>query len=120
MYFRDVRIEKKNDNLFEATAVLSFCYENNCDKTFEGKITRTMKANTGNEWTDMYGLKYYQAGELREEARRAALSIFFKEVYGYTDTSDIEVDEFDRPLKKHTEQSCLNNDCLTIDLTTET
>ena len=58
--------------------------------------------------------------KMKEEAKKAALSVFFKEVYGYTDRSDIEVDEFDRPLKAFTEQSCLNNDCLTIDLTTET
>ena len=113
MIFRDVRIEKKGDNLFEATAVLSFYDEGKCNKTLVGKITRSVNLLNTNDcvWEQ-------RVRELQDEARRAALSAFFKEVYGYVDTSDIAVDEFGRPLNDKTGESF--SDCSTIDLTTET
>ena len=118
--FRDERIEKKGDNMFETSVILSF-RDGKDNKTVVGKSAE-VKVGRNMETIEFINDDWfrYKRRTMKEEAKKAAISVFFKEVYGYTDRSDIEVDEFDRPLKKHTEQSCLNNDCLTIDLTTET
>ena len=118
--FLDERIKKKGDNIFETSVILSF-RDGKDNKTVVGK---SAEVNVGRnmETIEFINDDWYscERRKMKEEAKKAALSVFFKEVYGYTDRSDIEVDEFDRPLKVFTEQSCMNNDCLTIDLTTET
>ena len=129
MSFRDERIEKKGDNIFETSITLSF-RDGKDNKTLVGKSTMTI---TGRHWywqsltpkrnielTELMtdGLFTFEKRKMKEEAKQAALSVFFKEVYGYTDTSDIAVDEFDRPRNEKTRQPW--SDCHTIDLTTET
>ena len=117
--FRDERIEKKGEN-FETSINLIF-RDGKDKKTLVGKGTMPVRRFGENIEMDEF-MKYYchswQNREMKEKAKQAAISAFFKEVYGYTDTSDIEVDEFDRPRIDKTRRSCL--DCLTIDLTTET
>ena len=124
MSFRDERIEKIGHNLFEASIVL--CFRDGKDnKTLVGKSTMSVKRpswrgapHTNIEITEFMNWYDYEKRQMKDEAKQAALSVFFKEVYGYTDTSNIAVDEFDRPRNDKTRQPC--SDCLTIDLTTET
>ena len=122
MSFRDERIEEKGYNLFQATIILSF-RDGKDNKTLVGKSTlKSVRKCIGNgiiPMTEFMNDAWYNSdrNELEEEAKRAALSVFFKEVYGYTDTSNIAVDEFDRPRNDKTGQSF--PDCSTIDLTTE-
>ena len=131
--FRDERFEKKGDNLFQASVILSF-RDGKDNKTLVGKSTMPVKrpswrkapqslsggVQTNIEITEFMedGWYSYEKRKMKEEARQAALLAFFKEVYGFTDTSNIAVDEFDRPRNDKTRQPC--SDCLTIDLTTET
>ena len=120
MSFRDERIEKKGDNIFETSIILSF-RDGKRNKTLVGKSTEE-KVPRNMETTEFINDCWYsyERQTMKEEAKEAALSVFFKEVYGYTDTSDIAVDEFDRPMIDKTvcdDKSCL--DCPTIDLTTE-
>ena len=119
MAFQDERIEKKGDN-FETSIKLIF-RDGKDNKTFVGKsASRNVWTEYGHnikmaEFMEEYPYTW-QKRVMKEEAKQAALSVFFKEVYGYTDTSDIAVDEFDRP--RIDKSYC--SDCLTIDLTTET
>ena len=134
MSFRDERFEKIGDNLFQASVSLSF-RDGKDNKTMAGKSTMSVQkrapwsmwrpqsyftgAQTNIEMSEFMedGWYTFEKRNMMDEAKQAALSVFFKEVYGYTDTSSIAVDEFDRPLTDKTRQS---SDCLTIDLTTET
>ena len=119
--FLDERIKKKGDNIFETSVILSF-RDGKDNKTVVGK---SAEVNVGRnmETIEFINDDWYscERRKMKEEAKKAALSVFFKDVYGYTDRSDIAVDEFDRPLIDKTvcdDKSCL--DCPTIDLTTET
>ena len=114
MSFRDESFEKKGDNLFEASIILSF-QDGKDNKTLVGKSTMEEDIEITEFMNDWYD---YERREMKEEAKEDALSVFFEEVYGYTDISDIAVDEFDRPRNDKTRQP--RSDCLTIDLTTET
>ena len=134
MSFRDEHFEKKGDSLFQASVILSF-RDGKDNKTLVGKSTMPVKRRWASwAWAPQSlktgaqknleiaefmkdGCYTYEKLQMKEEAKQAALSVFFKEVYGYTDTSSIAVDEFDRPLTDKTRRS---SDCLTIDLTTET
>ena len=140
MSFRDEHFEKKGDNLFQASVILSF-RDGKDNKTLVGKSTMPVKRRWASwpwspswAWTPQSlktgaqknleiaefmkdGCYTYEKLQMKEEAKQAALSVFFKEVYGYTDTSSIAVDEFDRPLTGKTKPS---SDCPTIDLTTQT
>ena len=125
MSFGDECFEKIGDNLFQVSVILS-SRDGKDNKTFVGKSTRSVKKDPWREDPQinieiaefMEDCRYYwKRREMKEEAKRAAISAFFKEVYGYTDTSDIAVDDFDRPRIDKTGQTFL--DCSTIDLTTE-
>ena len=95
--FRDVHFEKKDGNLFEVTTSLVFWDRHGNNKTLIGKSTRSL-INT--ETAEFARGQTYM--EMKNEARRAALSDYFKEYYGHTDISDITVDEFGRPINDKT------------------
>ena len=92
--FKDVRFEKKADNLFEVTTSLRYWDTGNGQhKTLIGKSTRSL---INIETTEFARGQTYL--EMKNEARRAALSDFFNEYFGHTDIDDITVDQFGRPV----------------------
>ena len=105
MSFRDERIEKIGDNLFEASIILSF-RDGIDNKTLVGKSTMEVIGidNRNIEITEFNKGGWFESERkyLNDEAKQAALSVFFKEVYGFTDTSSIAVDKFGRPLTDKT------------------
>ena len=91
MTFTDVRFEKKAENLFEVTTSLRYL-----DREFKTLIGKSTRLLINIETTEFARGQTYL--EMKNEARRAALSDFFNEYFGHTDIDDITVDQFGRPV----------------------
>lgn len=92
--------QNEEENLFEVTATLIFYCENGTErypKEFTAKSSRRWRVSGfGREMGSNISLETFR--EMKDEAKKEVLFQFFKEVCGYTDNNNIEIDELYRPL----------------------